>query len=76
MSYEQKCLELSGMFLSDEPREIYTNKNVSFLAQSIQDTIENFIAEKHQDLESMIDSMRDDAADAKREERLIDGREP
>ena len=40
--FDEKCWELAGLFLGDEP-EMLTPEHQRALAHAIQDTIENYI---------------------------------
>ncbi len=47
MSYDEKCYELALAVLDEKhTQHIYTGKNADELAELIQNTVENFIAEK------------------------------
>lgn len=43
MSFDEKCFDLAGLFLGDEPA-LFSERNKRRLAQAIQDTIEDWIA--------------------------------
>jgi len=44
VSYDTKCEELARSFLGDAPK--HTSKDTEVLAQTIQDTIEQWLAER------------------------------